>query len=254
MTVVSVVTVSFNSAATIRDTIESVLGQAYPHIEYIIVDGQSTDETLSIINEYRERVAKVISEPDNGIYDAMNKGIASATGDYVCFLNSDDIYNDTMALASLVETLERDDSDVAYANLVVVDAEDTRRVRRFYNSARFAPSRCRFGWMPAHPTMLVKRSVYEAVGPYKTDYEIAADYEMVVRLFVVHGVAYSYLPETVVRMRAGGVSTRGVRASWTPNKETVRACRTNGLRTNMFLVLSKIPLKILELVRRDPVS
>ena len=249
---VSIVTVSFNSAATIRDTIESVVGQDYPIIEYIIVDGGSTDATVSIVNEYKDRIETIISERDEGIYDGMNKGIREATGDVVCMLNSDDVYAGPSAVRELMECMQHSGADTVFADLVVVDPSDMDRIVRYYKSSRFRPERLRYGWMPAHPTFVAKRALFDEWGLYSLDYRIAADYEMMVRLLYRARVSYAYLPRVVVKMRAGGVSTSGVRSSWLLNNEIVRACRQNGLDTNLLLVLLKIPAKLLETFRRPP--
>ena len=243
---------SFNSAVTIRDTIESVLGQDYPSIEYIIVDGGSTDATMRVVSEYEGRISTVISEPDRGIYDAMNKGIRAATGDLVCKLNSDDVYASSRAVRELVTCVQESGADTVFADLVVVDPSDMDRMVRYYKSSRFRPERLRYGWMPAHPTFVAKRALFDEWGLYSLDYRIAADYEMMVRLLYRARVSYAYLPRVVVKMRAGGVSTSGVRSSWLLNNEIVRACRQNGLDTNLLLVLLKIPAKLLETFRRPP--
>ncbi len=247
---VSIITVSFNSAATIRDTIESVLAQSYSDIEYIIVDGASTDGTLKIVEEYSNKIDTVVSEPDHGIYDAMNKGIRAATGDVVCMLNSDDVYATPRAVRLLVGRIQEAGADSVFADLVLVDSQDNNKVLRYYDSSRFHPRRLRYGWMPAHPTFLAKRELYEKWGLYSLSYRIAADYEMMVRLFHKAGASYVYLPEVVVEMRAGGVSTGGLRNSWVLNREIVRACRENGLKTSLPRVLLKIPAKLIEYVRR----
>ena len=243
---VSIITVCFNSAATIRDTIESVLKQAYTEIEYIIVDGGSTDNTMKIIKEYGEKITKVISEPDQGIYDAMNKGIRASTGRAICTLNSDDMYSDSTAVERLVKTMESANSDTVFADLVYVNPLNTDRITRYYDSSRFQPKRLAYGWMPAHPTFMVKRDLYDKWGGYSLNYRIAADYEMVVRLLHKAAASYAYLPEVVVKMRTGGISTRGLSSSWILNNEIVRACQENGLDTNLPRVLMKIPEKLLE--------
>ena len=247
---VSIITVCYNSDVTLCDTIESVLEQDYRNIEYIIVDGGSTDNTIDIINEYRDKIDVVISEPDKGIYDAMNRGINVATGDLVCILNSDDLYSSTSSVRRLVECGQKAGTDTVFADLVFVDPSDTDQIVRYYRSNRFHPKRLRYGWMPAHPTFVVKRELYQKWGLYLLDYRIAADYEMMVRLLYRAGATYTYLPEVVVKMRAGGVSTSGLRSSWVLNREIVRACRENSLKTNMFRLLLKIPAKLMERVRK----
>jgi glycosyltransferase involved in cell wall biosynthesis len=246
---VSIVTVCFNSARTIRDTIESVLAQDYPKIQYIIVDGGSTDGTVGIVREYAERIAVVISEPDRGIYDAMNKGIRAATGEVIGMLNSDDFYADTQVVSEMMRALCERHVEAVFADLVYVDPADTRRVRRYYDSGRWRPSRFRFGWMPAHPTFFIKRTWYERYGLFSLDYRIAADFEMLVRLLHTGRASYTHVRRPIVRMRAGGASTRGLKHSLLLNREIVRACRANGIWTTLPIVLLKIPAKLLETLR-----
>lgn len=248
---ISIVTVSYNSAATIRDTIESVLSQGYKNVEYIIVDGASTDGTMAIVEEYRDRITLIVSEPDLGIYDAMNKGIALATGDVVGILNSDDFYESTDVLEAVCNSfLSAPDSQIVFGDIVFVNSDDLSRVTRFYGAAHFRSWKLRFGWMPPHPATFIRSEAYELVGPYSLKYKISADYEMFVRLLLVCKLKYTRLDKTLVRMRAGGVSTSGVKSSLRLNSEIVQACRSNGVYTNLLLVLSKIPFKLLEFVRR----
>lgn len=246
---VSIITVSFNSAATIRDTIESVLSQDYPNVEYILIDGGSTDGTMDIVREYAGRIAAVVSELDKGIYDAMNKGIRLATGDIVGMINSDDMFASPASIRRLVSHLMSTRSDCVFADLVMVDPKNTARVTRYFDSARFRPYKLRFGWMPAHPTFMAKRSVYEKHGLFSLDYRIAADFEMMVRLFHREHLSYAHLPSVEVKMRAGGASTAGWRSHWIVNNEMVRACRKNGLFTVLPLMLIKVPAKLLEYIR-----
>lgn len=248
---ISVITVCFNSAATIRQTIESVLSQRYSAVEHVVVDGHSTDKTVSIIREYGDRLGKVVSEPDNGLYDAMNKGVHLASGDIIGILNSDDFFESDDTLACVAEYFDQNpDVDVVFGDVVFVDPDQTGKITRYYRANRFRPWKLRFGWMPPHPATFVRRSVYERFGDYRTDMKISADYEMFVRWLLKGGLSWGYLDKVLVRMRAGGVSTSGVRSSITLNKEIVRACRVNGVYTNLLLVLLKIPFKLLELVRR----
>lgn len=247
---VSIVTVCYNSQSTIRDTIESVLSQAYSNIEHVIIDGGSSDNTLKIVKDYHDKVAVIVSEPDDGIYDAMNKGIRLATGDLVCMLNSDDVYVDESSLQQLVECMVTADTDTVFADLVQVDSNDLNYIIRYYDSSRFSPNRLRYGWMPAHPTFMAKRSLYQKWGGYSLDYRIAADYEMMVRLLYRAGASYAHLPSVVVKMRVGGVSTRGFRNSWILNNEIVRACKENGLKTSLLRVSLKTPAKLYEYFRK----
>lgn len=248
---ISIITVAYNSSATIRDTIESVLRQTHPEIEYIIVDGASKDGTMNIVEEYRDRIAKIVSEPDKGLYDAMNKGIAMATGDVIGILNSDDFFETDRALSSVAHSFESNpQAQLAFGDIVFVDAGDISTVTRYYGAANFRPWKLRFGWMPPHPGTYVRREAYEQVGEYSTKYRISADYEMFIRLLLVKKMPWARIDEVLVRMRAGGVSTSGFRSSIRLNAEIVDACRRNGVYTNMAMVLSKMPFKLLEYVRR----
>lgn len=241
---VSIITVSFNSAKTIKDTIESVLNQDFPEIEYIIVDGNSSDDTVKIIRKYENRISKWVSETDQGMYDAMNKGIAMATGDVIGMLNSDDVYLNNHVITDLMDLLVRKKAAVVFADLILVDQHYENKVLRYYDSSHFHPDKFRYGWMPAHPTVFVRRQLYQAVGPFSTTYQIAADYEMLIRILAIQKASYAYLPQPVVRMRSGGLSTSGISRNWILNKEIVRACRENGIYSNMAMLLFKIPAKL----------
>jgi len=241
---VSIITVSFNSAKTIADTIESVLSQDFPEIEYIIIDGNSSDDTVKIIRKYENRISKWISEKDQGMYDAMNKGIAMATGDVIGILNSDDVYINNHVISDLMALLEKQKAQVVFADLVLVDQDDDNKILRYYDSGHFHPDKFRFGWMPAHPTVFVRRELYQTVGPFSTTYQIAADYEMLIRMLAIQKAPYAYLPKPVVRMRSGGASTAGLSRNWILNQEIVRACKENGIYSNMAMLLLKIPAKL----------
>jgi len=248
---ISIITVCYNSDRTIRETIESVLSQSYRDVEYIIVDGASTDGTLSVIDEFSAKIDKVISEPDSGIYDAMNKGLAQATGEVVGILNSDDVFNDCEVIEDVAGAFRRgEDLDMVFGDVLFVQSDDLSKAIRYYSCRNFRPWKLRFGWMPPHPGAFIRRSLYQRYGLYRQDYEIAADYEMFVRWFKARQVRFATVDRVLVRMRTGGVSTSGVRSSITLNREIVRACRTNGVYTNLAFVLSKVPFKLLELFRR----
>ena len=241
---VSIITVCYNSAKTIEQTIHSVLSQDYQQIEYIVIDGASKDGTQDIIRKYQSSIAKTISEPDRGMYDAMNKGIAMATGDVIGILNSDDVYMNTHVVTDLIAKMQKAHADVVFADLILVDEDQPERIVRYYDSGQFEPSRFRYGWMPAHPTVFVKKSIYDEVGFFKTDYQIAADYEMLIRILAVKKAPYAYLPRPAVRMRSGGASTSGLSRNWILNTEIVRACKENGIYSNMAMLLLKIPAKL----------
>lgn len=248
---VSIITVSYNSAETIRDTIESVLEQSYKDIEYIIVDGNSKDETMAIVTSYGDKVTKVLSEPDKGIYDAMNKGVALATGDIIGILNSDDFYETNNAIEDIVDHFKANiEAEVVFGDVVFVEPSNLNKIVRYYSSKKFKAAKLRFGWMPPHPATFIKKSVYDQYGLYKLGYKISADYEMFVRLLMVAKVKFSRIDKVIVRMRSGGASTDGIKSSLTLNQEIVRACRENGVYTNLLLVLLKIPFKLIELIKR----
>lgn len=241
---VSIITVSFNSAKTITDTIKSVLSQDFPQIEYIVVDGGSSDGTVEIIKQYEDQIAHWVSEKDRGMYDAMNKGIALATGDVIGILNSDDVYMNTHVVSELMELMQTKRAQVVFADLILVDQDNPQKVLRYYDSGHFHPNKFKYGWMPAHPTVFVKRELYEAVGHFSTAYQIAADYEMLIRILAIQRARYAYLPKPVVRMRSGGASTAGLSRNWILNQEIVRACKENGIYSNMAMLLLKLPFKL----------
>lgn len=248
---VSIITVCFNSESTIRDTLESVRSQSYSNFEHIIIDGASNDSTLKVVNEFSEDYLNVLSEPDSGLYDAMNKGVRLAKGDIVGILNSDDFFESGDVLETIANYFQRHpEVDVVSGDVVFVDPDDINQITRYYRANSFKPWKLRFGWMPPHPATFVRRSVYENWGGYRTDMKISADYEKFVRWLLVAKLNWQYLPLVLVRMRSGGVSTSGVRSSIRLNREIVRACRDNGIYTNLLFVLSKIPFKLLELIRR----
>lgn len=248
---ISIITVCYNSEKTIRDTIESVLTQDYTNIEYIIVDGGSSDGTLDVINEYKDRIDSIVSEPDNGIYDAMNKGIQSATGDVIGILNSDDFYANPNVISEVVnQFISNPDLSMVFGDIVFVEPSNTEKIVRYYGSRKFKAWKLRFGWMPPHTASFIKRSTYEQVGTYSFNYKIAADYELFVRILMVHKLSYFRINRVLVKMRVGGVSTSGFKNSLLLNLEIVKACKSNGIYTNLLFVLLKIPFKILELIKK----
>ena len=245
---VSIITVTYNSAQTLVDAMKSVLEQTYHDIEYIIVDGASTDSTIDIIRQYElqfKNRLKWISEKDDGIYDAMNKGIQLATGDVVGILNSDDYFTSSDVIARMVAAF-RDGADAVYGDVHFIHDGEPNKCIRYYNSKHFRPFWLRFGFMPAHPSFYCRRGVYERAGYYKTDYAIGSDYEMMVRLFKVHHINARYIPMDFVTMRTGGASTRNVQSRLTLIKDDVRGCRENGVYTNIPMICMKFLYKIFE--------
>ncbi|MCW6531209.1 glycosyltransferase [Sphingomonas sp. MMSM20] len=246
---ISVITVSYNAAATIADTIASVQAQDHPDIEHVIIDGNSKDGTQAIVAQMANARTIFVSEPDRGLYDAMNKGVARASGDVIGILNADDFLADPAVLSRIARPFTEDPSLDAVIGDIAFLASGLRFGRR-YDSGRFHPNRIGWGWMPAHPGMYLTRQAYDLVGEYRTDYQIAADFEFIVRAFAKARLRYRYIPDVFVHMRPGGVSTAGLRAKWTINREMLRACRAHGVRTSWPMILSKYFFKTLEYMKK----
>lgn len=248
---ISIITVTFNSDATLRDTIQSVLTQSYPNIEYIIVDGASKDNTIDIIKEYESNFngrMRWISERDKGLYDAMNKGIRMATGDIIGIINSDDFYHQIDVIAKVVEAFQDRTIQAVYGDVRFVNPDNLSKTVRYYSSKNFSPSLFRYGFMPAHPTFFTYRKFFDEFGYYKTDYRIAADYELLIRFLHTHHLKAEYLPLDFMKMRTGGASTASIKSNLLLNKEIVRACRENGIWTCMPLLFLKYFIKVFELI------
>jgi glycosyltransferase involved in cell wall biosynthesis len=245
---ISIITATYNSSNTIDDCLKSINSQTIP-VEHIIIDGASSDETLAIVRE-KSPGAQIFSEPDDGIYDAMNKGVCLATGDIIGILNSDDFYASPQVLDKVTAMFEKTGADALFADLVYVKPDNLSQVVRYYSGANFTPDKFAWGWMPPHPTFFVRRELYERYGLFQTDYRIAADYELTARFLARHQVKYVYLPEVIVKMRTGGVSTRSLRSNWILNREILRACSENGISTNMLKVYSKYFRKVSQLFKR----
>jgi len=243
---VSVITVVFNGAATLEHALRSVAQQTYGNVEHIIIDGGSTDATLDILRQYDGSIDYWVSEKDAGIYDAMNKGIALARGDFIGMLNADDFFAHPSALETIVSRLVASNADAVFSCLDIVDPAHLDRVLRKYRISTFSSFMLRIGVMPPHPTFYCKKSCYEKAGLYRTDYRIAADFEMLVRMLLKHRISWEFIDETTVKMRSGGLSSRGLKSNWVVNREIVRACKQNGLHTNMFLLALKLPIRLLE--------
>lgn len=243
---VTIITVSFNSESTIRDTLESVISQDYPNIEFIVVDGGSTDRTMEIVCEYREQISIILHEPDEGIYDAMNKGLEIASGDFIGMLNSDDVYIGSSIISTVVQKLCESNSPCFFADLLVVDKYNLNRTLRYYDSSKFSPKKFKYGWMPAHPTFFAAKEVYDCVGKFAIDFKISADFEMLIRILYVKNFKYIYYNRPIIKMRIGGASSAGLYSIFLLNLEIVRACKSNNIYTNLFLLLFKIPYKLLE--------
>ncbi len=243
MVKISIITAVFNSRQFIESALKSVLSQTYQNVEYIVIDGGSTDGTLEIINKYRDKIAKFISEPDKGIYDAMNKGIKLATGEIIGFLNSDDFYDDNNAIETVVKEMENKKADVCWGDLVYVDKDDIPKIIRFWKSSEYKKGKFKKGWMPPHPTFFVRKRVYEKYGLFNLDFKIAADYELMLRFLEKYKVSSCYIPKVLVKMRVGGKSNRFINII-KANFEAYRAWKINSLKINPFRILLKPLSKI----------
>lgn len=241
---VSIITVCFNSEKTIEDTIKSVVNQTYKNIEYIVIDGGSTDKTIEIINKYKENISTLISEKDNGIYDAINKGIKLASGDIIANLNSDDFYIDNKVINDVVAALNEAKTDLLYADLYYVDTKDTSKIIRYWKSKSYKEGLFLKGWMPPHPTFFVKKEVYQNYGMFNLEFKSAADYEIMLRFIHRYKASIIYLPRVIVRMRVGGVSNASLKNRIKANREDKKAWEINGLKphplTLIFKPLSKL--------------
>jgi glycosyltransferase involved in cell wall biosynthesis len=246
---ISIITVAYNSADTIAKTMDSVAKQTYTDLEHLVVDGASKDDTVKIAQAHSTACTRITSEPDKGIYDAMNKGLAYATGDIVCFLNADDAYADPEVLSRVAHEIQQHGLDALFGDVVFFNPGAPERNVRRYRSAHFCPDRLAYGWMPAHPALFMKRSIYQELGGFRTYFRIAGDFDFVARAFAPGQLRYRYLPLIMVRMQSGGVSNAGLRSMWLLNQEVLRSCRENGIRTNLFKILSKYLAKLMEIIR-----
>lgn len=247
---ISIITVTYNSAATIRDTLESVKKQDYPNIEHIIIDGASTDATLQIVKEYPS-VSSIVSEPDNGIYDAMNKGIKIATGNIIGILNSDDIFAADSIISDVAKIFERTEIDAVYGNLSYFRTGEEGKIVRLWQTKPYYERFFEDGELPPHPTLYVRKKVYDGMGAFRTDYKIAADIEFMLRLLKVKKAQSFFLDKIMVKMRLGGASTSGFKSYWTVTLETKRLWAENGLTYPFKLYFIRPLKKIQQLIRLD---
>jgi len=245
---VSILTVVYNGAATIAHCIDSVLAQDYPNVEYIVVDGNSKDGTQEIVRSYGDKIARFLSEPDAGIYDAMNKGIQLATGDVVGILNADDFYAYPSVISEVASLLSAADVDASYGDLEYIDASDATLVRRKWVSGAYKVGAFLNGWMPPHPTFFVKKKVYEAYGHFRLDLGSAADYELMLRFIHREKIRLAYLPKVLVKMRAGGVSNSTFKNRIAANRNDRMAWKINNLRPRFYTLWLKPFRKILQFI------
>lgn len=240
---VSIITSCFNREATIGDAINSVLAQTYPDIEYIVIDGASKDGSLAVINQYKDRIATIVSEPDHGMYEGVNKGLHRATGDIVGLMHSDDFFYAPDTVEHIVRLFEQTGADLVYGNGLFVDATDTSRVVRNWISGRYSKGKMRRGWLPLHPTVYVRRECIERLGLYDESFKIAADSDWLVRYMYEGNLKIAYLDEYIVRMRMGGLSTdpERMKQKWA---EDLRMYRKHGFSPYWALcckIASKVP-------------
>lgn len=247
---ISIITAVYNRADTIERAVRSVRSQNYAEIEHVVIDGRSTDGTLERLKASLSDDAILVSEPDCGMYDAINKGLGLATGDIVGLLHSDDFFAHDGVLSEIARHFLDGEIDAVYGDAAFFSKEDIGRVVRRYRSSRFTPARLSWGWMPAHTTLFLRAGLYEKFGGFNLGYRIAADFEFVCRIFRDGRLRVRYLPVVLVNMQTGGLSTGGLRSTILLNREVLRACRKNGIRTNMLKIIVKYPLKLLEFVRR----
>lgn len=249
---ISVVTAVLNGAATVADCLRSVAAQTLPGTEHVVVDGGSTDGTVEIVRGFRERRGPFVSERDRGIFDALNKGIRLATGDVVGVLGADDAYEAPDVLAEVARTLDRTGADSCYGDLVYVRRDDPSRVVRYWRAGDFRPGLFRRGWMPPHPTFFARRRLFEALGGFRTDLRIAADYELMLRFLERHRVSTVHVPRVLVRMRLGGTSNAGLRRLVRKSREDARALSLHGYRGAWGTVALKNVVKFPQFFRRPP--
>lgn len=248
---ISIVTATYNSANTIKDTIESVLKQDYHNIEHIIVDGVSKDDTLAIVQSYGDKIAKVISEPDKGIYDAMNKGIKMATGDVIGILNSDDFFATDNVISLIVSGFENNpELDGVYSNLFYVEQDNPSKIVRHWVSKPFKQKSFFHGWHPPHPTLYLKKEVYEKYGYFDLNFPLAADFELMLRFFEKYKIKTKYIDYTTIRMRLGGATSKNWENVRKQNVECLEAFRVNGFKAPFLYPVYRLFPKLLQYFKK----
>ena len=242
---ISIITVVYNNSKTINTAIDSVINQTYNNVEYIIIDGGSNDGTLEIINSYKDKISHIISEKDNGIYDAMNKGINLATGDLIGILNSDDLYENIYILEDVVKEFLLDNNlDILFGDLVYVKKDDTSKIVRKWHSSHYYNKFFENGNVPPHPTLFLKRKIYFEAGLFRLDFDLAADYEFMLRVFKKNSYKSKYLNKTLVRMRLGGATNKNIKNIYKGNIEILKSWISNGLKIPLFLIPKRIFKKL----------
>ncbi len=246
MNKISIITVVYNNKETIRDAIESIQSQTYDNIEHIIIDGNSTDGTVDIVSSYGDKISKFVSEPDDGLYDAMNKGISLATGDVVGILNSDDVYSDDQVIERVMDEFESKNVQSVFADLDFVDQYDINKVVRKWRLSPYVPGSFAKGWHPAHPSFFVKKEIYDKYGMFDLELAISADFELMLRFLEKHHISTSYLPQVLVKMRMGGESTSSLKNTLLANKNVRKAFRKNDIKVSRFYTPKRLAIKALK--------
>jgi glycosyltransferase involved in cell wall biosynthesis len=244
----SIITVSYNSGSTLEQTIESVLSQDYAAIEYIVVDGASTDNTVSILEKYKNRI-NYISEKDGGIYDAMNKGLTLATGSIIGFIGADDFYPNTDVISAVANTFDQHKTDAVYGDNQFVSQSNTDKIVRYWKEKPYQKENWLKGWMPPHLTFYLKKSIYNTYGHYKTYFKCAGDYELMLRMLYKNNVSATYLPKVLMTMRTGGTSNASLKHRWVANQEDRKAWLINGIKPRWYTLLWKPLSKISQLIK-----
>lgn len=246
---ISIITAVYNNKNQIVEAIESVLNQSYHDIEYIVIDGASTDGTTEIIRSYGDKISKFVSEPDKGIYDGLNKGIHQASGDVICFLHSDDFYLHDQVIEMVVEYFQKNDCDGVYGDLIYVNKNHTDKVVRYWKSGRFEYKNLKKGWMPPHPAFFIKREIYDKFGCFDADFKISADYNFMLKILSSQKFTACYIPSVLYVMRIGGASNKSIKNLWQKSKEDLRALKQNNVG-NMITLFLKNVSKISQFFRK----
>jgi len=247
---ISIITIAYNSGKSIGDAINSVVSQTYPDIEYIIVDGKSKDNTVEVVKSFGSKVTKFVSEPDKGIYDALNKGIAIASGDVIGFMHSDDLFADEFVIGRVAGLFRQTGVDSVYGDLEYVYKNDTSKVLRYWKSGKFTIRKLKMGWMPPHPTLYVKREIYQKYGGFDIAFRISADYDSMLRFLGRFKISTAYLPEVMVKMRVGGASNRSLKNIIQKSSEDFKAIKKNNFG-NVFTLIFKNIRKVSQFIKKQ---
>lgn len=250
---ISVITVTFNSEKVLSKCLDSVEAQTYKKIDHIVIDGASTDDTLLLLESRRKQLSILVSESDEGIYDAMNKGIKIAKGEIICFLNSDDFYANNDVFSKVIKEFEKNSFlEACYSDLIYVDRTNISKTIRYFKSSKYKQGLFSKGWCPPHPTFFVRRSIYEKYGNFDLNYRFASDFDLMLRFLEIHKIKSLYIPEVLVKMRMGGVSNKNLKNIWTQNKEILDSFHKNGLSVNMIsFFLHKIISRFFQFFKRQ---